>query len=125
MTATAWPEAWEPLQEGEEGASGPKHSPGAATKREPGQAGVCEQGHWVAALQALGSCCGGSAPVGPLGTSSPGIKIVPGPGETAGVVWPGLHRDALAGDPMLHLLPSGAGVGCEQARGARNDHRQS
>ena len=56
-------------------------------------------------------------PEGPPGTSSPGIKTQAGPGKRAGVVWPGLQRDGLGGDPIC--LPSGSGIGCGQARLSR------
>ena len=80
------------LQEGEEGATGSKHSPGVAAKRELGQAGVCEQGHWAAA-PGSGHCSSGS-PEGPPGTSSLGIRSQ-APAQARQQEWSGLDSTGM------------------------------
>lgn len=78
------------------------NTPGVAAKRELGQAGECEQGQWAAARGS--GHCSSRSPEGPRDQLSGNKESGSSPGETAGVVWPGLHRDGLDGDP-LYLLP--------------------
>lgn len=94
------------------------NTPGVAAKRELGQAGECEQGQWAAARGS--GHCSSRSPEGPRDQLSGNKESGSSPGETAGVVWPGLHRDGLDGDP-LYLLPLWCWGWLWAGWGVRND----